>query len=104
VKYTEDEEGRAVRRPEADDVIARLEHDGNNPAEEIHLPHPSYFPIIMASGLPLIAFGIINHVTAAGKALIATGAVITIGALLGWGMEPLEEPHEAGHALEAGGH
>jgi cytochrome c oxidase subunit 1 len=104
LKYTEDEEGRAVRRPDADEVIARLEHDGNNPSEEIHLPHPSYFPIIMASGLPLIAFGIINHVTAAGKALIATGAVITIGALLGWGMEPLEEPHEAGHALEAGAH
>ncbi len=97
MKYTEDEEGRAVRRPDADDVIARLEHDGNNPKSPIHLPNPSYFPFIMAVGLPLIAFGIIYHLSAAGKALIVVGATITIGALLGWGMEPLEEPHEAHH-------
>ena len=96
MKYTEDSEGRAVRRDDADDTIARLEHDGRNPSSPIHLPNPSYFPILMASGVPLIAYGIIYHRGVAGKLLILIGAVISIGSLLGWGMEPLEEPHDGG--------
>jgi cytochrome c oxidase subunit 1 len=93
MKYAEDGEGRAVRRPEADELIARLDHDGRNPGEPIHLPRPSYFPILAASGLPIIAYGIIFHTSLAGKLLIGLGALITIGSLLGWGIEPLEEGH-----------
>jgi cytochrome c oxidase subunit 1 len=93
-KYTEDEDGRAVRRPEADELVARLDHEGRNPAEPIHLPNQSFFPFIMALGLPLIAYGIIWHTDLWGKLLIGLGALTTIGGLLGWGMEPLEEPHD----------
>jgi len=96
-KYDEDENGRAVRKPDADELIARLEHEGNNPSSPIHLPNPSYFPIIMASGIPTTFYGIIYHTTAWGKALIAVGAVVVLSALIGWGMEPLEEPHDAPH-------
>jgi cytochrome c oxidase subunit 1 len=94
MKYDEDTEGRAVRKPEADDLIQRLEYDGLNPSTPIHLPAPSYFPFVMAVGLPLIAYGIIYHTTMWGKALIAIGAVISLWALIGWGIEPLEEPIE----------
>jgi cytochrome c oxidase subunit 1 len=97
VKYDEDEEGRAVRRPDADEILARLEHEGRNPPEPIHLPNPSYFPILMAAGLPLVFYGIIYHTTAWGKALIVVGAVVALSALIGWSTEPLEEPH-GGHA------
>jgi cytochrome c oxidase subunit 1 len=93
MKYTEDSEGRPVRKDDADETIARLDHGGRNPSEPIHLPNPSYFPILMASGLPFIAYGIIFHQGLAGKLMIAVGAIVTIGSLLGWGMEPLEEPH-----------
>lgn len=96
-KYTEDDEGRAVRRADADDLLARLEHEGLNPPGPIHLPNPSYFPAIMAAGLPVIAYGIIWHQALGGKIAIAVGALVTIGGLLGWGMEPLEEPHEDPH-------
>ena len=95
LKYSEDEEGRAVRRPEADTLLVELEDVGNNPPEPIELPSPSYFPILAAAGLPLIAYGIIFHTSIAGKALIVLGALITVGSFLGWGMEPIEE-HE-GH-------
>ncbi|MEX1043508.1 MAG: cytochrome ubiquinol oxidase subunit I, partial [Acidimicrobiia bacterium] len=102
MKYDEDDEGRAVRKDNADEIVAQLDYDGKNPKAPIHLPNPSYFPILMAAGLPLIAYGIIYHQGLAGKLLIAIGAVITIGSLLGWGMEPLEEPHDGGgdHAEE----
>lgn len=99
MKYTEDAEGRPVRRPEADDIIAGLAEEGRNPAQPIHLPNPSYFPIIVAAGLPLIGYGVIYHTSLVGKALIAAGFLLSLGGLLGWGMEPLEE--ETSNHLEA---
>lgn len=94
MKYTEDADGRPVRRPEADALVARLDEAGRNPSEPIHLPNPSYFPIIVAAGLPLIGYGVIFHTGIVGKALIAVGALVTLGGLIGWGMEPLEDEHE----------
>jgi cytochrome c oxidase subunit 1 len=96
MKYDEDEEGRAVRKPEADELIAQLEYDGLNPKAPIHLPAPSYFPFVMALGIPLVFYGIIYHTTMWGKALIGLGAVIALAAVIGWAIEPLEEaasPH-----------
>ena len=94
MKYDEDEEGRAVRKPEADELLARLDEEGRNPKSPIHLPAPSYFPIVMASGIPIIFYGIIYHEAMWGKAMIVLGALISLMALIGWGIEPLEEPME----------
>jgi cytochrome c oxidase subunit I len=99
LKYEEDDEGRPVRRAGADEMLERLEHEGRNPGQEIHLPNPSYFPFLMATGLPLVFYGIIYHTSAWGKALIAVGALVMLAALIGWGMEPVEEPH---HQPEVG--
>jgi hypothetical protein len=46
----------------------------------------------MALGLPVIFYGIMYHTTPWGKAMIAIGAVISLSAVIGWAMEPLEEP------------
>jgi cytochrome c oxidase subunit 1 len=94
-KYDDDPEGRAVRRADADDLIARLEEEGNNPPEPIHLPNPSYFPFVMAAGIPTMFYGIIFHTSLVGKALIALGALISLAGVFGWAIEPLEEEHPA---------
>jgi cytochrome c oxidase subunit 1 len=94
MKYTEDEEGRAVRRPEADEIVAGLDRDGRTPDGPIHLPSPSYFPVIMALGLPFIGYGIIWHTETWGKVLLVLGVLTAIGGLLGWGMEPLDAPSD----------
>jgi cytochrome c oxidase subunit I len=99
-KYTEDDEGRAARRDEADELVAALDHEGRNPRAPIHLPNPSYFPFIVALGLPLIGYGVIWHIETWGKLFIGLGILTTIGGLLGWGMEPLEEPHDEDHEDE----
>ena len=96
LKYTEDEEGRAVRRPEASAIIADLEYDGRNPSQPIHLPAPSYFPILMALGIPLMFYGVIYHTSGFGKALIGIGALVSLTAVIGWAMEPIEEASPAG--------
>ncbi len=92
-KYDEDEQSRPVRRPDADQLLERLEHVGRNPARPIHLPNPSYFPILAAAGIPIIAAGVIYHTSGWGIPLIALGALLTLASFLGWAMEPIEEEH-----------
>ena len=55
-KWGRDEEGRIVRRATAEEVA----HDGSNGAN-VHLPSPSYWPIVVAAGLPFIAYGLIYN-------------------------------------------
>jgi hypothetical protein len=93
LKYDEDVEGRAVRKEDADEILAAIEHEQLNPTAPIHLPNPSYFPFFFALGLPLMFYGVIYHETLWGKALIAVGAIISLAAVIGWAIEPLEEPH-----------
>ena len=59
----------------------------------IHLPNPSYFPFFFALGLPLMFYGVIYHKQLWGKGLIIVGLIIALAAVIGWAIEPLEEPH-----------
>jgi cytochrome c oxidase subunit 1 len=86
-KYVEDERGVPV---------PAVAGGANGDAEEevdpksIHLPSPSYFPLIAALGLPLIAFGLIYD-----YALIPAGAAVLLVGIFGWALEPATE--EGGH-------
>ncbi|MGH8934938.1 MAG: cytochrome c oxidase subunit I [Acidimicrobiia bacterium] len=88
-KYDEDDDGRAVRKPYADAQLAAIQEQAHR--HDIHMPTPSYFPAVTALGMPLIAYGIIYHEAAAGKGLIAFGALMLLAGLAGWATEPLEE-------------
>jgi hypothetical protein len=50
------------------------------------MPGPSYFPLIAATGLPLIAYGVMFQ-----WALVAVGLLVTLAGLYGWALEPSEE-------------
>jgi cytochrome c oxidase subunit I len=55
--------------------------------KHIHLPSPSYWPIVLAFGLPIIAYGIIfSHLLA-----VFGAAVVLLGAY-GWALEPSVAP------------
>lgn len=108
-KYDEDEEGRAVRKANADEIVDGLISANANPESEIHLPAPSYFPILAGFGTMLIGYGIIYHTRPWGIPLIVAGALLMVGALMGWGAEPLEEIHDdhggdADHELAGADH
>jgi cytochrome c oxidase subunit 1 len=98
-KYDENEDGRPVRREhftylsEVDE--ASLSRGGRQPVgvdvSAIHLPSPSYWPIVMALGLPLVSYGLLYTYWLSGL-----GALLIIGGIVGMGLEPSVDP-EAGH-------
>jgi cytochrome c oxidase subunit 1 len=89
-KYAEDEEGNIVRVPAGgapahDPGHADAEHRGH----AIHLPGPSYYPLIAALGFLPIGYGVVF-----GGALwwlaVAGGAMLLVG-IYGWALEPSVE-------------
>ncbi|MDH3306162.1 MAG: cytochrome c oxidase subunit I, partial [Acidimicrobiia bacterium] len=96
-KYSEDEEGRPVRRPEADQLVAELERVGLNPPAPIHLPNPSYYPFIVGLAFPFIGYGVIYLDKPFGLPLLLLAALMMVGSAIGWGVEPLEEGHDEHH-------
>ena len=54
------------------------------PDEHIHMPPPSYWPIILAGGLTLFGFGIIYFLP-----LAAVGVLVMIGSIFAWAKEPV---------------
>ena len=64
----------------AEEIIAEEERQAD---AHIHLPSPSYWPIVLALSFPVIAYGVIYSTF-----LIIAGAAIAILALFGWALEP----------------
>jgi cytochrome c oxidase subunit 1 len=85
-KYGEDEDGVMVRIAEAEDVA--MVGDGSR----AHLPSPSYFPILLAFGLPVIGYGLIFNMT-----LCVVGGAMVIAGFAGWAMEPSDDPELPSH-------
>jgi cytochrome c oxidase subunit 1 len=79
-KYAEDAEGRAVPRTDVVEVA-----DG--PEEDIHLPSPSFYPVLSAFGMFVTLMGLVY--VPWGIVASAAGIVITLWGLFGWSMEPL---------------
>jgi cytochrome c oxidase subunit 1 len=64
----------------AEEIMAEQEA---NAEAHIHLPSPSYWPIVMAFSLPIMAYGVIFNLF-----LVPVGGAILLLAMFGWGMEP----------------
>jgi cytochrome c oxidase subunit 1 len=116
-KYTEDENGRAVRRDvtlgqpamtgtevepsgaeghEGPDIAGDGHGDGHGDehAEEhephIHMPSPSYWPMFVALALPVIAYGVIYKTWA----VAILGGVMLFSTLFAWALEPATAPED----------
>jgi cytochrome c oxidase subunit 1 len=87
-KYGEDERGRPVRKAATADVV----QDGSN--TDVHLPSPSYWPVVLAFGLPFVGYGLIYNLW-----LAAFGGLCVVAGIYGWVLEPSvddEAPHDHG--------
>jgi len=113
-KYSEDDEGRPVRRQPAEaasTAVAVADGGGDGDADGdraagparaptaaelgIHMPSPSYYPIVAALGIPIICYGMLYGRDSGSNYVVAViGALVLFGAIYGWGMEPSAEPEE----------
>ena len=62
---------------------------GENGEHSIHLPQPSYWPLVASLGLLIGGYGLIYHV-----AVAAFGGAITMVAIYAWSFEPVNDPQE----------
>jgi cytochrome c oxidase subunit I len=60
--------------------------EGHVDGHAIHLPAPSYYPLVAAFGLPVVGYGLIF-----GLPYVVAGLVITLVGLYGWVLEPSAE-------------
>jgi cytochrome c oxidase subunit 1 len=91
-KYTEDDEGRLVRLPaggagDEEELIPA----GFDPSS-IHMPSPSYWPLIFALSLPIMGYGFVFK----NWWLLAAGVLVAFFGLNGWAIEPSAEPDDHG--------
>jgi cytochrome c oxidase subunit 1 len=84
-KYGEDERGRAVRIAATEDVVQKGDAKG------VHLPSPSFYPLILAAGLPIIGYGVIFN-----RLIAIPGVVLFLFGIYGWAFEPATEPGDHG--------
>ncbi|MBI2723442.1 MAG: cytochrome c oxidase subunit I [Chloroflexi bacterium] len=83
-KYAEDASGKPVPVPAG--ASDAEHHDGDGGGHAIHMPSASYFPLITAAGMPLIALGFIYDMP-----LAVVGAATMIVGIFGWILEPATE-------------
>jgi cytochrome c oxidase subunit 1 len=85
-KYTEDEDGRLVRLPSggADTLVAEKPESPSH----IHMPSPSYWPLIFAIGLPILGYGFVFK----NWWILGVGVVWLMFGMTGWATEPSTEP------------
>jgi cytochrome c oxidase subunit 1 len=63
----------------------------------IHMPSPSYYPVLSALGLPILSYGILYS-----PILVIDGALLLLAGLYGWALEPSAEPEPEIHAEAVG--
>jgi cytochrome c oxidase subunit 1 len=87
-KYVEDPNGRPVPIPAGAAAVAHGDEGhgaGHDEGHDIHMPAPSYWPLIAAIGLPTIALGLLYS-----YAIVAVGGIVLLTGIYGWVLEPAD--------------
>ena len=95
-KYGYDDDGKVIRIA----TVGEAAQDGS--ATDVHLPAPSFWPIVVAAGLPLVGYGLIFNLW-----LCVLGGLLTAMGIFAWALEPVDDPdadhgHDSADAAPAG--
>jgi cytochrome c oxidase subunit I len=80
-KYAEDENGLPVRIP------AGASNGGSHDGQGIHMPSPSYYPLILALGLPILGYAAVFQLVW----LAPLGLIPVLYGIYAWAIEPASE-------------
>ena len=78
---------RQVPAPQVPGVVPVGGGSGYGEEHSIHLPQPSYWPIVASIGLLVAGYGVVYSVP-----VMVIGAAITMVATYAWAFEPVNEP------------
>ncbi|MBI3954403.1 MAG: cytochrome c oxidase subunit I [Chloroflexi bacterium] len=81
------------RRRAAPAAVAGASNGGAQPSQEeaghgIHMPSPSYWPLVVAFGVALLAGGLLVNPLLAKVAVAMAGGLIAVIGIFGWSLEP----------------
>lgn len=79
-KYQPNDKGKLERVYTGEEIA----QPGNG--EGVHLPAPSYWPLVLALALPIVGYGVIYNLWIA-----LPGVVLTMISLWGWALEPADD-------------
>jgi cytochrome c oxidase subunit 1 len=82
-KYVEDKSGRLVPVQAGGADIDRHPAGHEGGGHSIHLPGPSFWPLVAAAGLPIMAYGVLYT-----WFLVGAGALVALIGFYGWAIEP----------------
>jgi cytochrome c oxidase subunit I len=103
-KYAHDRQGKLVPIPMGGAEAAAEAHAApaaHGAGHGIHMPSPSYWPLVAALGFPLLAYSAIFRTLP----LVFVGAIVLLTGLYGWVLEPVAEPaHSSGGSGGGYGH
>jgi cytochrome c oxidase subunit I len=88
-KYAGDDGQEAPRRVPSGASPDHLEASAADEAHAIHMPDPSYWPPVVALGMPIAGWGVVFRLWP----VVAVGLLITVFGMLAWALEPSSEPH-----------
>jgi len=69
------------------DTTAPAHGPGREASEAIHMPSPSYYPLVASIGLPVMGWGVLAGGTTQ-VVLLALGGLVLLTGLFGWVLEP----------------
>jgi cytochrome c oxidase subunit 1 len=81
-KYAEDENGLPVRIP-----AGAANGGSHEPSRHIHMPSPSYYPLILALGLPILGYAAVFQYVW----LAPVGLLLVLFGMYAWAVEPASE-------------
>ena len=71
---------------------------GEERVPSVHLPQPSYWPIVVAIGILVGAYGLLYSSSKFGLAVAAIGGAIMMVSVYAWSLEPVNDPEgDSGH-------
>ena len=80
-KYAEDTTTHTMQRFATGEEVVKAEEDAAD--AHIHLPSPSYWPIVLAFGIGVLCMGVVY-----GVPVMVVGAAILLFSVFGWVLEP----------------
>jgi cytochrome c oxidase subunit I len=66
-----------------------LEASAADEAHDVHMPDPSYWPLVVAIGMPIAAWAVVYRLWV----VVGIGLFVTLFGMIAWALEPSSEPH-----------